>query len=324
LRVSDDYLKCVCFVGIVPDNGAPIIGGTAFFVWPNGYPAGDAAQVVTARHNIMSIRDLAPGSPIVLFVNHKSMGIVPLQTDPDGWLGHPQDPEIANKTYRYDVSVYRYAIPLRRDADHVAIGRAGFAAPDFLDRYQVGVGDDLLFPGLFRFHAGTDKIRPIMRQGTIAAMPHEPVRTASGRTAEVYLAEARSIGGLSGSPVLLHLPLLRPTPVAPPDGIEPEPARDSLLGLMLGHWDTAVPQSIGGMSGRERVNMGIAIVLPAIRIEETLDRPEVSNLPQTDGSEETAAATLDFDAAVFTGDYAGMPDLSGRLPRLSADEAGDS
>ena len=210
MRVSDDYLKCVCFVGTYPVGGSLVVGGTAFFVWSTE-PASNVSgwHVVTARHVVDEIKARWPGQPVVLVVNSESQatGIDYVLTNPDHWHGHPEDPSI-------DVAVYEHTLsPGILELDHVAIGRRAFATDEFLAKYQVGIGDELLFPGLFRFHQGTERIRPIMRQGTIAAMPHEKVDLGNGRgLAEAYLAEARSIGGLSGSPVLLHMGMWRYTP----------------------------------------------------------------------------------------------------------------
>jgi hypothetical protein len=67
---------------------------------------------------------------------------------------------------------------------------------------------------------------PIVRHGNIAMLPEEQIQTEMGY-ADVHLIEARSIGGLSGSPVFVR------TSEAEKDshrGIQ-------LLGVMHGHWE---------------------------------------------------------------------------------------
>ena len=304
----------MCFVGTYPAGGSLVVGGTAFFVWSTE-PATNVSgwHVVTARHVIDEIKTHWPGQPVVLVVNSESQatGIDYVLTNPDEWHGHPQDPSI-------DVAVYEHTLSAGLlELDHVAIGLSAFATDEFLAKYQVGIGDELLFPGLFRFHQGTEKIRPIMRQGTIAAMPHEKIDLGNGRgLAEAYLAEARSIGGLSGSPVLLHMDLLRPTPEPPADGVELEPAPDSMFGVMVGHWDAQAPPTAGSL-GAETVNMGIAIVVPGKRVLEKISGPEVSPVPKHDSEMEfERKVSLDFDAAVFTEEGQGTGDL---LEKFSKD-----
>jgi len=126
-----------------------------------------------------------------------------------------------------------------------------------------------------------------VRTGNIAAMPEEPVQMKNGKS-EAYLIEARSIGGLSGSPVFAHLGLVRmvdgevrhanPSSVTGArTGIGPH----YLLGLMSGHYDAdgLSDQDFGETEDlimqRERVNMGIAIVVPVSKLTEMIDAPDM-------------------------------------------------
>ena len=69
----------------------------------------------------------------------------------------------------------------------------------------IGVGDEVFLTGLFANHIGQQRNLPIIRVGNIALMPEEPVQHPSLGPIDAYLIEARSIGGLSGSPVFVHL-----------------------------------------------------------------------------------------------------------------------
>ncbi len=86
---------------------------------------------------------------------------------------------------------------------------------------------------------------------------------------EAYLAEIRSVGGLSGSPVFVVLPPFRRKQSAPT-----EEARAYLLGLVHGHWDEEIPQDeyARGLEA-ERINQGVAVVVPATKILDLLDAP---------------------------------------------------
>ena len=128
--------------------------------------------------------------------------------------------------------------------------------------------------GLFHRHAGTKKNTPVVRTGNIAAMPEEPVDTARGPM-EAYLVEARSIGGLSGSPVFVHLGIVR--------NVEGQVKFATqkwgvfyLLGMMQGHWEMPlldVDFANEDERGLVTANMGIAVVSPADRILEVLNQP---------------------------------------------------
>ena len=126
----------------------------------------------------------------------------------------------------------------------------------------IGAGDEVFMAGLFTKHSGTSKNMPIVRMGNVAMMPRDAVETKYGDM-ETYLIEARSIGGMSGSPVF----------VCKADVIG-EPGRMWLMGLIHGHWqlrdEGSADTVIEDLTSNGPINMGIAIVVPAQKIWETL------------------------------------------------------
>jgi hypothetical protein len=96
---------------------------------------------------------------------------------------------------------------------------------------------------------------------------------------DAYLIELRSLGGLSGSPVFLHLSGPRSKKNSDKFFVI-EPHAFYLLGLVNGHWnlDPATKEVISEdyqINNREKINTGIGIVVPAIKILETLNHPIV-------------------------------------------------
>ena len=69
---------------------------------------------------------------------------------------------------------------------------------------EIEVGEEVFVTGLFSHHHGQSKNIPIVRVGNISAMPEEKIQTKE-HLMDAYLIEARSIGGLSGSPVFVIL-----------------------------------------------------------------------------------------------------------------------
>ena len=126
-----------------------------------------------------------------------------------------------------------------------------------------------------------------------------PVSAQDSQTiisADAYLIESRSIGGLSGSPVFVYFEDHNPTfpTSSSPDigttgtstylpideitikGIVPT---FYLLGLVHGHWDVEdliTDSEDMANEVRRSVNAGIAMVVPATVVRETLDHPEFS------------------------------------------------
>jgi hypothetical protein len=108
----------------------------------------------------------------------------------------------------------------------------------------------------------------------------------------VYLIEARSIGGISGSPVFVRESIWIPRdPARPFIAAERSPRPDTehataggkswLFGLMHGHWDIPpkAKNDIVSPEG-EGVNIGIAMVVPAKMISAVLDDPALVRMRQ--------------------------------------------
>jgi hypothetical protein len=130
------------------------------------------------------------------------------------------------------------------------------------------IGDEIFYTGLFWEVPGAEKNAPIVRIGNISAMPGEPIATEDG-PAVVYLMEARSIGGLSGSPVFVDLGGRIRTVKGGPDPLGSE-HEYYLIGVACGHWDIENKKSLG-----QSVNMGIAMVTPTSKVLEVLNRQEL-------------------------------------------------
>jgi hypothetical protein len=126
---------------------------------------------------------------------------------------------------------------------------------------------------------------------------------------EAYLAEGRSIGGLSGSPVFVRNTVK--TPVEGINGVSQLYGLGDghLLGLTHGHWD--LPVSFSAAEQAEAVNMGVSIIVPARKILEVLYHPELtamrkehyekikkSDSPTTDSAFPKPFAREDFEAAL--------------------------
>lgn len=108
-------------------------------------------------------------------------------------------------------------------------------------------------------------------------MPEEPVKTSLG-SVNAYLVEARSIGGLSGSPVFLHMPSLRFFQSGT-GRVEPPPMKRTgpsffLLGVMHGHFH--IDPAGQYVATSDYVNMGIGTVTPATAIIETIEQPSLA------------------------------------------------
>ena len=257
--------KCTVFVGYRrPSDGTIILGGSAFWVlrpMPD-FPDENLAYLVTAAHVIRKITDMNIDK-IILRLNFTDGNWGAIETQPSSWFFH-EDPAA-------DVAVLRIGFDVR-EHDHRGWELRYSATPEEVQKHGIGPGDDLFFIGLFTKHYGTTKNIPIVRMGNIAAMPSidNPVKTKIGPMI-AYLAEARSIGGLSGSPVFVDIyGALRRGPFQ----LAPGNTHFLLLGLVHGHYDETEDLNdddvIDDGLKATKVNVGIAVVIPVERVIEVI------------------------------------------------------
>jgi hypothetical protein len=283
--VPDEIQKIVVFIGHKKkDLHDPKIAGTAFGVaLRNEGIEVNSTYLVTAKHCIDDIKASGDDGKVHLRVNFLGSNARFVETDISDWVFHPTESE------KVDVAVF----PLQ-DADRMDIhflpGHEHVLASRLLKNKGIGPGDEVLITGLFSFHAGKERNIPIVRIGNIAGIPQEPVEVewCKPHLMEAFLIEARSIGGLSGSPVFVRSDLERTEKLLP----EPSQRMEDFnrqaqrqfywLGLIHGHWNYRVPDTDFTVAGdqedaeRKKINAGIAIVVPADKILETLAHPDLA------------------------------------------------
>lgn len=281
MKIPDDIRKCVAFLQYQDDGGYHLVG-TVFFVTMSSphRPGHFFHYAVTARHVITKVDEMTLGGDVYLRLNGLDSGILQIPSCVDDWHFHPTNNNV-------DVAIM--PVNLHEAADWLFWPLDCFALEATIKKTEISVGDDVFLTGLFHRHAGAKRNIPIVRAGIISAMPEEPVKTGLGET-EAFLIEARSISGLSGSPVL----------VSPETGcVHPHPPEDPyavgrwggmassywLLGLMHGHWN-ANASDVDTVSqdneNAELFNAGIGIVVPAQRILEVIEQPVLQELRKKD------------------------------------------
>ncbi len=267
--LPDDFRKCVIFVGYQIADESYVKLGTAFLVSvPSEREGQNFIYIVTAKHIIAKIRQMGLDKVWLRVNTHENFKWV--DSDISHWDSHPDD-------YNLDVSVAMALFPPDK-FDYKTISINIGVTSEVIAEQMIGVGEDVFLTGLFSKHTGTKKNVPILRTGAISLLadPKEMVEVkimGINCLIEAHLIEARSIGGLSGSPVFVHLGNFRPR------GTKPTNTNIFWLGLMHGHWDIdprpdEYEEDNTSLEHRERVNMGIAIVIPASKIIEVINLPK--------------------------------------------------
>jgi hypothetical protein len=294
MRVPKSVRDCVVYIGL-PDKDNPdnvTYGGTAFIVTVPGEYSGSFAYLVTAKHTL----DAIGNRPYVVRANTKDGRSVIISGEGTEWTFHP-DPTV-------DAAITRFGVPEEANLDWRSIPVADFLTDQHISDYRIGAGDEVVMTGLFTEVEGRHKNLPIVRMGNVALIPSEPI-PFNNELIDAYLIEARSIGGLSGSPAFVSSTVLIPWPNKDPNDKTPHycwvPGKAFFLGIVKGHWQVPAMRSLNEV---EKVNMGISVVVPAKKIREILYLPEQVEMRREIEKEElqsktkTSANDSGFDEAV--------------------------
>jgi hypothetical protein len=265
LLIHPAVRNCVAFLGR-KHGGEDRIVATAFFLSLKMdrfyFP-----YLITAAHIIEHTKSLDYSDDGIIYLHlntNTGTRIKPIHTEIEKWYIHPIDKAM-------DVAVLPFEpLPELGHSIHPL-----FESPEFEiepQRWRIDIGTDVFIPGLFLRHRGRQRNIPILRTGTIAALPDkmEPVdigdeSTGEERNIRAYLIETHSLGGLSGSPVFAN----------PIDIVSkgPQLALQALhiwIGVVSAHWDFDQDRTEQG-----KINSGIAIVSPKESVLEVLQHPRL-------------------------------------------------
>ncbi len=265
MQIPDEVRKCVVFVCYKTTNETKL-AGTAFFVAVPLKGTGlSSIYLITAKHIIDAIQTKSADKKVYLRMNLRNAGAQLIETSIDRWVFHPQESNV-------DVATLNWA-PLQETFDYLALPIEYAVTEDIIKKENIGVGDDVFLVGLFANHFGSQRNLPIVRVGNIASMPEEKVRTDYGDI-DAYLVEARSIGGLSGSPVFAYIGDIRKIGITTQLGRKGRPLF-YWLGLMHGHFELSkleIDNLIEDSLTNLQINMGIAVVVPTSKILEVINQ----------------------------------------------------
>lgn len=276
-RIDDPILNSVIY--LYPSREAAedgeARGGTGFLA---SIPANEDGRVfIYAVTNSHVVNGAEGTSPVIRLNGFKGFTIVPLNAA--DWVHHPDGD---------DVAVYG---PMHLpDTTYDCIPTSWFITPNVITLHEIGPGDETFMVGRFSVHEGRSRNLPTVRFGNISMMNHEPVEHHRGIRQESFLVEARSLGGYSGSPVFVRIPSdsIRPQDRRSPNRYAavvgfgpPSEMGPWLLGIDYGH--LPLFEKVRGADGKPapealsvRSNSGVMGVVPAWRILELLNSPELA------------------------------------------------
>jgi hypothetical protein len=249
MQVPPDVKKCVVFIGLMKADESLVILGTGFLFVDQTRKV-NVPVLVTAKHVLDGIKGTGLDE-IYVRVN--------LKDDTSEWYVTKYTQWILNPDPNIDIAIF--VVVSKTNWDHVFYSSGSTATTERIVENQIDTGDEVFIVGLFVHHHGSKKNIPIVRVGNISAMPSEKIQTAK-HLMDGYLIEARSIGGLSGSPVFVNFGLTRLLNGKVRHSINA--IGHLLIGVIYGHYNDK------GVNEFEKLNTGIAIVTPIEKVMETI------------------------------------------------------
>ncbi len=243
--------------------------GTGFLVFFSDERAGKGRgfnYLVTNRH--VAQPGIEKGKPCRLVnysfsLNHigPTSGTAPylqsLEADPQQerlWV-YPTDDSV-------DLAVLPFGLQ-REQFDFETVPFGIFVSEEMIQRGEVVEGDPVMFTGLFIQYAGVNRLEPVVRSGSIAMLPSDPIQTTLRKLGHIYLTEVHAFGGNSGSPVFVDVNRFKNSV-----GFDYK-----FLGVIAGEIPESSDLSLQittSYTGKIEANSGISVVVPAVEVKKLL------------------------------------------------------
>jgi hypothetical protein len=296
VRISENARRCVVFFGVAAPEDKIEYGGTGFLIdwvegdlhWPHLVTARHVAEALSQHESFFLRANLLSGEASLLEIEHVR------------WV-FPDDETV-------DLAVVPFGLNIQA-MDHVHIPLAEHLA-QFDKPNAICCGDAINIVGLFRLHHGNRRAVPFVHCGWISVLPDPkervPVKNrVTGKTleSEVFLVEAQTLSGLSGSPVFMHeeIGFTGGGPINRHGAFPIIRGLVKLLGVYQGSWDGDPGEILAkdrGFSGQIRVPIGMGVVVPANKIEDLIKNPALKEDRRVRGEAYRAKHAAVSDSAI--------------------------
>jgi hypothetical protein len=263
MRVEDNVRKCVAFVALRMRDETYRFVGSAFWLGRDvpGQIHTAETYLVTARHVIEEIAKTGVDE-VWLRVNKNDGSSAWGSTKISQWYMHPSDPSL-------DVAIIEMGVPV--EGDHLVLPYSLCLTPELAATHEMAVGEEIFIVGLFKHYYGEQRNIPIVRIGNLATAEEQKISSERFGKRDAYLIEARSIGGLSGSPAFLNFGATR---VIRGQLVHAQAPIVLLMGLVSGHYDVHSAGVDAATTQSDRVNTGIAVVVPIRNVRAVIESYE--------------------------------------------------
>jgi hypothetical protein len=266
MKIPDELRKAVGFIAFENMTNAQIVPVGSFFFLGHDPKPGETfsrkVYAVTAHHVIDALQRRGIQN-VILRLNPKDQkaDIINKKVPVANWFRHRTDQSI-------DVAICEIAID--QAEDHLVIPFSMCMSAEIQKEWEIDLGDEVFISGLFHRHFGTKRNIPIIRIGNLAARNDEKISVDTYGEIDGFLVEARSTGGLSGSPVFVNLGAVRVVRKELKYDTSDRPFTP-LLGLVHGHF---IFRGKHASSRVDAINSGIAIVVSVMSIRAVIEEFE--------------------------------------------------
>ncbi len=267
-RIDDSFIDSVIF--IYPSKQAAFdgekVGGSGVLI---GVPLEENSSyklvyAVTNAHVALNPNNPSP----VIRVNTKDNNFDIIETTQDQWHRHPLGDDLAIMPIRLKSQFHKFNYTKRE----------GLITREFINEHNIGPGDGVFLIGRFIHHEGKKQNLPLVRRGIISLMDKEPIRNHfTGLAQDSIVVETRSIGGYSGSPVIVIVEPLSHRPHTSDLSLN---WHARLLGIDWGH--IQIHEPVIDQSGNKhpdkwqvQTNSAMTCIVPAWKIEDLLELEEM-------------------------------------------------
>jgi hypothetical protein len=267
----------VGFLKVTYNDGSNLMEslGTCFFVYIEDKRLGDNmgfVYLVTNRHMAQPGIEKGlkyPVAQVILRMNlrspqngiESSEGAIPMDSTVRWFFPNDESTDLAVMQISPDITKY----------DYQTIPASLFATEKDITSLAVEPGDPVVFAGYFYQFPGQTRIEPIVRQGVLAMMPGEKIKTTLQKPGQLYLADAHAFHGNSGSPLFVNLSGSR-------NGSILVGEKYLLVGVISGYYPEGGSFSVPAatvLTGEVHDNSGIATVVPAKELLQLLNSNEL-------------------------------------------------
>ncbi len=268
-RVPSEAPKTVVFIYTDPDGAPEHADGTGFLmdVSVTLHPEQKWIYLITAKHVLNTGEDgpvRAKRGGLYARFNLKSGGaeMVPLPLLSSG----PGQTVFVDPDPAVDIAIVALQFNDGERFDVLVMGEDLLVTQEDVKKYNIGVGTEIFFTGMFVPFQGQARNNPIVRFGKLAMLPGEKIGVGES-SFDAYLVETFAFGGNSGSPVFFY------------SSADDTPVK--IGGVMKGFFVdfepvlSAGPTADAKSDSISRGNSGIAIVVLAEHIRQILHSEEL-------------------------------------------------